>query len=82
MRFVLILIIKIYWFVFPESKRRKCIYHKSCSKHVYDITMEKGLLNGFKELIYRIKTCKPNHEIVYLEMNSAIDFYHASIKYY
>lgn len=72
MRFTLILIIKIYWLVFPESKRRNCIYHKSCSKHVFDITKEKGLFFGLKALINRVKTCKPNHEIIYLEKEDTV----------
>lgn len=66
MRGILLCFIKLYWLFIPADKRRNCIYHKSCSRHVYDITKKKGLFSGMKALITRIKTCSPNHEIIYL----------------
>jgi len=67
MKYILLYLIKLYWLFIPANKRRTCIYHKSCSRYVYDIANEKGLLLGLKALIYRIKTCRPNHEIIFLD---------------
>lgn len=67
MKHFLLWLIKLYWLLISPDKRRTCIFHKSCSKYVYDITNEKGLFHGLKALITRIKTCRPNHEIIYLE---------------
>jgi putative component of membrane protein insertase Oxa1/YidC/SpoIIIJ protein YidD len=72
MRHFLLYIIKLYWFFIPADKRRTCIYHKSCSRHVYDITSEKGLFFGLKALTIRIKTCRPNHEIIYLDKENTL----------
>lgn len=58
MKYLLILPIKIYWLVIPASKRRKCIFRTSCSKHVYEKTMHEGLISGLKAFKYRFKKCK------------------------
>lgn len=72
MRNFLLYFIKLYWFFIPADKRQTCIYHKSCSRHVYDITSEKGLFLGLKALTTRIKTCRPNHEIIYLPKENTL----------
>ena len=72
MKHFLLGFIKLYWFFIPADKRRTCIYHKSCSRHVYDITSEKGLFFGLKALRTRIKTCRPNHEIIYLDKENTL----------
>ena len=72
MRHLLLCFIKLYWLFIPADKRRTCIYHKSCSRHVYDITSEKGLFLGLKALTTRIKTCRPNHEIIYLDKENTL----------
>lgn len=63
MKFVLLYLIRFYWFIIPESKRRKCIFNKSCSKHVYDSLVNNGLKKGIHELIFRIKNCQPEFDI-------------------
>ena len=72
MKHFLLFFIKLYWLFIPADKRLTCIYHKSCSRHVYDITSEKGLLVGLKALSARIKTCRPNHEIIYLDKENTL----------
>lgn len=72
MKFPLLFVIRFYWLVIPASKRNICLYHKSCSKHVYDVTNEKGLFVGLRALATRIKTCRPNHEIVYLKKENMV----------
>jgi putative component of membrane protein insertase Oxa1/YidC/SpoIIIJ protein YidD len=66
MKYALLVVIRLYWLFIPADKRRTCLYRKSCSKHVYDVTNENGLLTGLKALTTRIKTCRPNHEVIYL----------------
>lgn len=63
MKFFLLNIIRIYWFLIPISKRRKCIFEKSCSHHVFDETKINGFKIGIKELNFRIKNCKPEFDI-------------------
>lgn len=63
MRHLLLLIIKLYWKIFPEEKRRRCIFKKSCSKHVYEITVEEGLFKGLEALLFRYQNCRGNFMI-------------------
>lgn len=42
----------------PPEKRRKCIFRKSCSKHVYEITTNEGFVAGLNAFIYRFKNCR------------------------
>ncbi|KOS04811.1 hypothetical protein AM493_01200 [Flavobacterium akiainvivens] len=57
MKHLLLIIIKLYWLI-PVSKRRTCLFKKSCSHFVYDATAHKGLFAGLKALQYRYKTCR------------------------
>ncbi|WP_210148404.1 membrane protein insertion efficiency factor YidD [Chryseobacterium scophthalmum] len=63
MKYLLLLIIKSYWFIIPASKRRKCIFRKSCSKHVYEETTSKGIISGLKALKYRFENCRAGAQI-------------------
>ena len=72
MKYLLLYIIKLYWLFMPANKKSTCIYHKSCSRYVYNITSEKGLFLGLKALRNRIKTCRPNHEIIYLDKENIL----------
>ncbi|MGN7865742.1 membrane protein insertion efficiency factor YidD [Chryseobacterium sp.] len=64
MKNLLILIIKIYWLVIPPSKRRKCIFRTSCSRHVYEKTMHDGFISGLKALKYRFQNCRSGAYII------------------
>jgi len=69
MRYLLLLIIKLYWFLIPPYKRRKCIFKVSCSNYVYCETINNGLFKGLKSLLYRINNC--NHEFdIYIDFKS------------
>ncbi len=72
MKHFLLILVKLYWFFVSPEKRRHCIYSKSCSKHVYDTANENGLLAGLNAMFVRIKTCRPNHEVVYLEKENIV----------
>ncbi|GMN06289.1 hypothetical protein MTsPCn5_16780 [Croceitalea sp. MTPC5] len=63
MRQILLIIIKVYWFLIPESKRRCCIFREPCSQHVYKITSARGFGQGFKALIFRYQNCRYGYEI-------------------
>ncbi len=67
MKYSLLFVIRLYWWLIPTGKRRSCIYRKSCSRYVYDVTDDKGLLAGLRALTNRVNTCRPNHEIIYLD---------------
>lgn len=64
MKYVLIFIIKMYWRIIPKSKRRRCLFKKSCSHYVYDITVKQGLFDGINALRFRIKNCNSEYHII------------------
>ncbi|WP_353147984.1 membrane protein insertion efficiency factor YidD [Chryseobacterium sp.] len=64
MKNVLLLLIKIYWLVVPPAKRRKCIFRNSCSKYVYEETVNKGISSGLKAFKYRFQNCRSGAYII------------------
>lgn len=64
MKVFLLILIRIYWLFIPKSKRRKCLFKKSCSQYVYDIAKRDGLLLGLKALSFRIKNCNSQYNIM------------------
>jgi uncharacterized protein len=62
-KFILLNTIRLYWFLIPKAKRRKCIFNKSCSNQVYDALKLNGLKSGLKELNFRIKNCQPQFDV-------------------
>lgn len=63
MKFLLINLIRFYWTVKPKNKLPRCIFRKSCSSYVYEITREKGFYKGVKALRFRIKNCNYGFEL-------------------
>jgi uncharacterized protein len=63
MKFLLLGIIRTYWILVPEFRRRKCIFKNSCSNYVYEITEQKGFINGMRALKFRINNCKPEFDV-------------------
>ena len=68
MRWIVLRIIKFYWFSFPETKRRHCLFKETCSVHVHRLIKEKGLTAGFLAFISRVKKCRNGYSI-YLNDN-------------
>ena len=64
MKVFLLISIRVYWLFIPKSKRRRCLFKKSCSQYVYDITKREGLLFGIKALRFRGKNCNPKYNII------------------
>jgi putative component of membrane protein insertase Oxa1/YidC/SpoIIIJ protein YidD len=50
--------------VIPASKRRKCIFRISCSKHVYEKTLNEGFISGLKALKYRFLNCRSGAHLI------------------
>ncbi|MBO9692418.1 membrane protein insertion efficiency factor YidD [Chryseobacterium sp.] len=63
MKNLLVLLIKIYWLV-PPSKRRKCIFKTSCSRHVYEKTIREGFISGLQAFKYRFENCRSGAYII------------------
>ncbi|MFB9076761.1 membrane protein insertion efficiency factor YidD [Flavobacterium procerum] len=63
MKYLILLFIRLYWFLIPQSKRRKCIFKKSCSNYVFETTQKEGFLKGLKAFQFRYKNCRGNFAI-------------------
>lgn len=63
MKYLILFVIQMYWKFIPQSKRKKCIFKKSCSNYVFEETSEKGFINGLKAFQFRYKNCRGNFEI-------------------
>ena len=76
MRYLLMLLIRLYWLV-PAHKRRRCIFKESCSRYVYRMAKEQGFRKALGAFRERKKQCRPgyyfrNNETVRLADNSII----------
>jgi putative component of membrane protein insertase Oxa1/YidC/SpoIIIJ protein YidD len=63
MKFFLLLAIKLYWVLVPESNRRICIYHTSCSQHVFNTAKSDGFFKGITCFLNRIKNCNGKYHL-------------------
>lgn len=65
MRLNILKLISFYWFVFPETKRKHCLFKETCSKHVHRLVKEKELSIGILALLNRVKKCRIGY-VLYL----------------
>lgn len=72
MKYLLIIPIKLYWLIVSETKRRSCLHNVSCSKHIYNVTNQTGLIKGIAALVHRIKTCRPGSEVIGLSEENTV----------
>jgi putative component of membrane protein insertase Oxa1/YidC/SpoIIIJ protein YidD len=72
MKYLILLIIRLYWNFIPQSKRRKCIFKKSCSNYVFEITQKEGFIRGLKAFQFRYKNCRGNFQIFKNPINNQI----------
>lgn len=63
MKYLFIIIIKLYWLLFPEKNRRSCLFKESCSKYVFRVFNEDGFLKGISAFYERYKKCRPGYII-------------------
>lgn len=61
MRYLFLLLIRLYWFVWPRENRRTCLFRESCSRHVYRTTKDLGLVAGALAFGRRLTTCRPGY---------------------
>ena len=64
MKYLILLLIKIYQWFISKHYRRKCLFRESCSNYVFRIIKEKGIGAGVKALEYRTHNCKPNYFLI------------------
>ena len=57
----------------PPSKRRKCIFHESCSNYVYRHLQEGGFINGINAFNRRFYQCRPGYKVFYNSSNGALE---------
>ncbi len=55
----LLLLIRLYWALWPPRARRACLFRQSCSRHVYRTTRRHGLRAGWAALARRYGQCRP-----------------------
>jgi hypothetical protein len=70
---IFIFCIKVYWFLIPPSKRRKCIFRESCSIYVYRHLQEGGFINGINAFKRRFYQCRPGYKVFYNSSNGALE---------
>jgi putative component of membrane protein insertase Oxa1/YidC/SpoIIIJ protein YidD len=63
MKWTFLIIIKLYWVIVPEKKRRSCLFKESCSHHVYRHIVEGGFFKGLSALKRRIKKCRKGYQL-------------------
>ena len=59
MRLPLLLLIQLYWRLWPAARRRHCLFRLSCSRHVYQATRRRGFRAGLVALRLRVRQCRP-----------------------
>ncbi|HMT75650.1 MAG TPA: membrane protein insertion efficiency factor YidD [Chitinophagaceae bacterium] len=57
MKYVLLLLIRLYWIV-PRGMRRPCLFRNSCSRFVYRVARAKGFAAGVTALQRRRRRCR------------------------
>lgn len=72
MKHLILFAIKMYWKILPPSKRRKCIFKKSCSNYVFETTQKEGFVKGLKAFQFRYKNCRGNFAIFQNPINDKI----------
>ena len=72
MNAILIVTIQLYWRIWPQRRRRSCIFRESCSHHVYRAALHGGLLAGLRALLWRFRVCRAGYTIVPIRTGVAV----------
>lgn len=72
MKHLILFVIRMYWKIIPPSKRKKCIFKKSCSNYVFEVTEKEGFLSGLKAFRFRYENCRGNFTIFKNPINNQI----------
>jgi len=76
MKFILLTIIRFYWFIKPNNRKPKCIFRKSCSCYVYDIISDKGVLKGLAAFYFRYKIADMVMKFLKAQQQERYKFYY------
>src|SRR5260221_10985765 len=63
MKALLLLAIRFYWRIVPESRRRRCLFRETCSRYVYRATAHVGFRAGIRALMERAAQCRPGYTV-------------------
>ena len=58
MKQLLLFAVELYWRLTNPARRRPCLFHETCSRHVHRITREYGLFRGLMALTRRFRQCR------------------------
>jgi putative component of membrane protein insertase Oxa1/YidC/SpoIIIJ protein YidD len=72
MKYLILFVIQIYWKVIPASKRKKCIFKKSCSNYVFETTQKEGFIRGLKAFQFRFQNCRAGFQVFKNPINDRI----------
>ncbi|WP_163407555.1 membrane protein insertion efficiency factor YidD [Flavobacterium ajazii] len=72
MKYLILFAVKMYWNIVPQSKRRKCIFKKSCSNYVFEITQKEGFVSGLKAFWFRYKNCRSGFQVFRNPINDSV----------
>ncbi|MBZ4043250.1 MULTISPECIES: membrane protein insertion efficiency factor YidD [Flavobacterium] len=72
MKYLILFVIQIYWKVIPASKRKKCIFKKSCSNYVFETTQKEGFISGLKAFRFRFQNCRAGCQVFKDPVNGKI----------
>lgn len=72
MKYVLLIIIKIYWFIIPERRRKNCLFCESCSLFVFKEAKLKGFVSGVMAFRNRYNSCRPGYDVIRIEEENVI----------
>lgn len=64
MRWLITLPIAVYWLLWPSRWRRRCLFHESCSRHVFRVTNDEGFIPGLVALRRRVRQCRNGYHVV------------------
>jgi uncharacterized protein len=63
MKWAFLTVIKLYWKIIPEKKRRNCLFKETCSHYVFLHTAEYGFFSGVDALKLRMKKCRKGYQL-------------------
>lgn len=53
--------IRAYWRFWPTRWRRACLFHESCSRHVYAVAAQRGDVAAIGAFVKRFRRCRPGY---------------------
>lgn len=72
MKYLILFAIRLYWILIPQHKRKKCVFKKSCSNYVFEITQMEGFIKGLNAFRFRYQNCRGGFEIFKNPINNKI----------